>query len=438
VNPYPYQREVYRQFYIEKKKRIVLVWPRRTGKDTTAINVALPDIIQNPGVYLYAFPELKQAREAVWDNITEEGKTFLDYIPKQLIKRVDKQNFQIFLKPNSIIRLIGADRADSRVGAGARGIIWSEFMLTTQRAYNLLSPMIVKTNGWMIFPFTPRGMQNHAYELYHKNLDNPMFFCDHRTVEQCYDNNGKRIYTDEQMEAERREGKSEEYIRQEYYCDWESANANSIYSNQVREAKTDGRICDYDIPRGSIAYTFWDIGYSHYTSIWIVIPKGPKLLLYGFIQGFGKPGLDYITGQGGLKEFAQKHGIRYAKHYVPSDIKKTNFWLGLSDYQLALQAGYQLEPLPKQRSVLDGIGMAKVMFERFVIHKTNCAEGLSAIGAYHFEWMEKRNHYSKEPVHDWSSHAADALRYIAVGWDDNLTRDDAFKLKVSKVDHYAY
>jgi len=40
---------------------------------------------------------------------------------------------------------------------------------------------------------------------------------------------------------------------------------------------------------------------------------------------------------------------------------------------------------------------------------------LDALWNYHKEYDEKRKEFKLKPFHDWSSHAADAFRYLAVG-----------------------
>jgi len=44
-----------------------------------------------------------------------------------------------------------------------------------------------------------------------------------------------------------------------------------------------------------------------------------------------------------------------------------------------------------------------------------CEAGLDAMRNYHREWDPDRKILTPEPVHDWSSHAADAFRYLAGG-----------------------
>jgi len=41
--------------------------------------------------------------------------------------------------------------------------------------------------------------------------------------------------------------------------------------------------------------------------------------------------------------------------------------------------------------------------------------GLEALRQYHRAYNERTRSFRAAPVHDWTSHAADAFRYLAVG-----------------------
>jgi hypothetical protein len=45
-----------------------------------------------------------------------------------------------------------------------------------------------------------------------------------------------------------------------------------------------------------------------------------------------------------------------------------------------------------------------------------CAGIIAAMESYHKKWDESRKCYSNDPVHDWSSNYADAMRQWAQGY----------------------
>ena len=51
-----------------------------------------------------------------------------------------------------------------------------------------------------------------------------------------------------------------------------------------------------------------------------------------------------------------------------------------------------------------------------------CKPGLEALRQYHRAYNERLRSFRNTPVHDWSSHASDGFRYLAVG----LRKTDLF------------
>jgi len=56
---------------------------------------------------------------------------------------------------------------------------------------------------------------------------------------------------------------------------------------------------------------------------------------------------------------------------------------------------------------------------RCLIDVDNCTKLINALRHYHRKFSDKERTYKIKPVHDWSSHAADALRTLATGITEN-------------------
>ena len=55
--------------------------------------------------------------------------------------------------------------------------------------------------------------------------------------------------------------------------------------------------------------------------------------------------------------------------------------------------------------------------------REKCMDGIEALKNYRKDWNEKAQVFRDRPMHDWSSHAADAFRYFAVGFRENVKSD---------------
>jgi len=154
-------------------KKILALWCRRSGKDITAWNLVIRMAIRKTGVYFYCLPTFKQARLVLWDSMTNDGIRYLDYIPKELIANINMQEMKIRLINNSLIELIGSDTYDtSLVGTNPNCIIFSEYALSDERAYNYIRPILNANDGTVIVLSTPRG-HNHFYSLYEIAINSP-------------------------------------------------------------------------------------------------------------------------------------------------------------------------------------------------------------------------------------------------------------------------
>ena len=69
-------------------------------------------------------------------------------------------------------------------------------------------------------------------------------------------------------------------------------------------------------------------------------------------------------------------------------------------------------------AVDDGIQAVRALLARSWFDKVKCDRGLGALRAYRREWDEKMAVFRPRPLHDWSSHAADAARTGAMGLDE--------------------
>ena len=80
--PRPYQLPIVDAIENKGYKRVVAILPRRAGKDIVAWNLAIRQCVKKSCVVYYIFPTYAQAKKVIWDSVTNEGKRFLDFIPK--------------------------------------------------------------------------------------------------------------------------------------------------------------------------------------------------------------------------------------------------------------------------------------------------------------------------------------------------------------------
>jgi phage terminase large subunit len=144
------------------------------------------------------------------------------------------------------------------------------------------------------------------------------------------------------------------------------------------------------------------------TSIWLFQIAANELRVIDFIESHGQP-LAYYVGE------LQARGYKYGDDWVPHDAKVRSLETGRTRVETLVGLGRSVRVVPDHR-LDDGINGARVSFPRMWFDQDKCRFGLEALRQYRTEYDEKTKAYKNTPKHDWTSHAADAFRYMAMAW----------------------
>jgi hypothetical protein len=101
---------------------------------------------------------------------------------------------------------------------------------------------------------------------------------------------------------------------------------------------------------------------------------------------------------------------------LPHDVEVRELGTGKSRKEVLMEAGLSITVAPRL-SVADGIQAVRRMLPNCWFH-TKTKQGLDALRNYRREFEERRQVFYDKPLHDWSSHYSDAMRYLAVGLDE--------------------
>lgn len=217
-----YQRPLWNYMAPERPGlRALTIWPRRNGKDLSAVNILAAKALQRKGLYLYIAPFANQVRSIIWEGSDGSGKRFRDYIPKELTTRVLDQQMKIWLKNGSLIQLAGSDNPDAIVGTNPLGIVFTEYSLHKNQIWEYMRPVLAENGGWALFNGTPRGM-NHMYSMAQMAKANPEWFYEKLTAHDT------GYPTKEEIQAERDAGMPESLIDQEFYTSWSSSSEETL------------------------------------------------------------------------------------------------------------------------------------------------------------------------------------------------------------------
>lgn len=396
-----YQKEFERAMF-DGKKRALLVWHRRAGKDIATLNFMVNEALKRTGIYYYIFPTHKQARKVIWDGIQEDGRRIIEAaFPKEVTEGIPNQTeMKIRLRSGSLFQLIGSDNYDSIAGTNPIGVVLSEYSLQDPTAWNMiLRPILLKNGGWAVFNGTPRG-KNHQYDLDVMARNDPDWFYQRLTIDDT------SLITEEQIDSERRQGVSEEIIQQEYYCSYDRGIEGSYYGRTIDQARREGRIGQVSYEPRSCVDTYWDIGFGDSTAIVFAQSVGTEFRIVDYYENSGEGIAHYV------KKLQEKSYI-YGTHYFPHDAGSHSIQTGATLQKIAQDFGLKVTVLPRDNLEV-GIEQARSLLAVCYIDEKKCSYLIKCLENYHRKFNDKMNCYSNTPVHDWASHGADSFRYAAM------------------------
>lgn len=203
----------------------------------------------------------------------------------------------------------------------------------------------------------------------------------------------------------------------------------AIYGDKISAIRAKGQICDFEFDRTRPVHTFWDIGFSDTTDIWAIQLIGREVHWINFFEDNGQPCSHYVRQ---LKKW-EDEGYIFNGHFLPHDADATEKGSGKTYRQQLEDAGLRnITVVPRTPDRWIGINHLRSMYPRFWFHKTNCKRGLECAEAYRKQWNERLGRFGDDPLHDWSSNAADAKRTFAEAHLRGLIKDNSSTARESR------
>lgn len=416
--PRAYQRDAWLAMRDPSVKTIALAWARRHGKDEVAMHATAIKAMERVGNYYHALPQYNQARKAIWEarNPHTGRIRWKGVFPEEIIKKTDNQSMMLTFINGSTWQLVGSDNIDALMGTTPAGIVFSEAAISDPTAYAFFRPILMENDGWSMHVSSTRG-RNHFYELFQTLKGNPKAFT---SLISARDTD---VFSDADLQNERLtyvrlygEALGNSLFEQEYFSNWDAAVVGAVWGKELSEMTERIMPMTYD-PRFPVI-TSWDIGVADETVIlfWQIVGNQVRLIDW------------YAATDLGLAHFAQTLRDRkyfYSMHIWPHDGKVREWGAdGMSRKKQAENLGMQnikiMPNIPKRQS----IGLSSQLLKRTYINadlnypaanpEDDCGFIYNTLKQYRYKFNPDTRVMSSEPIHDWTSHYADAVAQMAI------------------------
>ncbi len=367
---------------------------RRAGKTVATVNDLIKSVMtcdrQSPRV-AYIAPLYKQAKDVAWEYCKRFGLAIPGAQANETELRIDFPNA-------GRLRLYGADNPDALRGIYLDDVVMDEFADMSPRMWTeIIRPALSDRLGRATFIGTPKG-RNTFCEIYESSRADPEWFSLMLRASET------GIVADSELAAARKD-MTEDQFAQEFECSFEAAIQGAYYGTLMANADKDGRITRVPYDPAKQVETWWDLGVGDSTAIWFAQRVNAEVRIIDYYE---------MTGEG-LPHYAKVLNAKpyvYSRHVAPHDIEVRELGSGKSRRETARDLGIEFDVAPKL-DVDDGISAVRMLLPRCWFDAEKCAQGIECLRQYRKDWDERLKVFRPRPLHDWTSHAADAFRYGA-------------------------
>ena len=394
-------RDQFVQFHMRKQRWACMICHRRAGKTTACLMDLLDHAARTPGGrYAYIAPLRNQAKTVAWDMLKAFARPVLrGNGPNEAELRVDLVN-------GSRITLFGADNPDALRGQAFNGVVLDEYADMPPTLYSVIvRPALADRRGFAVIIGTIKG-RNQLWATYELAKINPDWYTAYLKASET------RILPEDELEDAKRQ-MSEEQFASEFECDPYAAIMGAYYAHQMSRAEREGRVLEpqqvQDFVEPSTAvHTAWDLGMGDSTAIWFWQAVGSEIRVIDYYESHGK-GLDHYASVLAMR------GYRYGKDFVPHDAKVRELGTGKTRVETLVSLGRNPTLIPGH-NLIDGINATRVIFPKCSFDAKKCETGLEALRQYRADYDDIKKVFKETPRHDWTSHPADAFRYLAMAY----------------------
>jgi len=385
-------REAFTPFHNRRARFATLVCHRRAGKTVAAVNDliigALECKLERPQL-AYIAPTYQMAKRIAWEYVKQ--------FAAPLLEQVHESELRVTLKNKAKIYLLGAEKADSLRGIYLDGVILDEYpQIRPGTVGQVVLPCLSDRGGWLVATGTPKG-KNHFYDAYKRSLEDPAQYS------LLLKASASGIIPQDELDLLRSQMDDSDY-QQEFECSWTASLKGAIYGIEMERAETEGRVTVNELDPVLPVDVVCDLGYTDDTVL-VFFQKSKGNVLVHEVYSNNEVDWDVYLDE------MESRDVRDV--YLPHDARAKNLQTGRSIVEQTIRRGYRPRLVPDHK-LRDGIAATRKLMPYIYWNLPLCSGAIEALKSYRREWDDKLGCYRDRPVHDWSSHIADAVRYLGI------------------------
>lgn len=445
--PRPEQQRVYDMLFLEGCKRLIILKARRLGM-STALDVLLTDqMLWNAGTQCSLVDQTAADAERKLATI---AKVALDNLPAGTLQHIEKLR-----DSGSILEVSVNGNAASSFFAGLRarggtnnwlhlsewGVIQAD---DPRRSEEILTGAIPSAeHGTIVIETTWKGGRGgHLWDIVKQAMETPdaqktnkdwrvVFFpwwkdptyilkgdpatinkATAKYLDDMQAQTGHTFTPEQRLWYDRQAKQLGMFIFREFPTTVEecfkSPVEGAIYAGELDKLRAAGAIGPMKADNSYPVHTSWDIGSPVNTVTWYwQLVAGNEVRVIDCDLD-----LDLTPVQRVAHMMAK--GYNYGNHYLPHDAAAQKNTSGRSDEAELRAAGLNnTRIVPRTHDIWIGINRLTQMLPRFSFRLPHCEAGVTALSNYAYKRASATGIVVHEPVHNWASHAADALRMLA-------------------------
>jgi hypothetical protein len=403
VIPYT-PRDVFKPFHNRKERFAIGVAHRRCGKTVACINDKIKRAVLSPKEMYragYVAPYLKQAKDIAWEYLKRYSRPVWGAPPNE-------SELFVTLLGGQRIRIYGADNADALRGGYFDDVTLDEYADMAPSVWgSIVRPMLADRRGSATFIGTPKG-RNAFHELYERAAGDDEWF---RFMLRASETG---LLAESELIAARADMTPEQY-EQEFNCSFDAAILGAYYGKDIAELERKGRIAEVEPIDGPV-HTAWDLGIGDSTAIWFWQAANNEIRIIDHYESHGQAIPHYVAE-------IEARGYPKGTDYVPHDAKVRSLETGRTRIETLISLGRKPMLVPNHK-IMDGINAARLTMPRIWIDAVKCKDGIEALRQYRADFDEKTRAFKDTPKHDWTSHTADAFRYLCMAWREQAKPEE--------------